>query len=302
MQGSFGRRMGDLCGASTAPVVVAKTLRNTSIVATQLGVDNPGTEKTDPLGIEDAFIAAITFQEGYYRDNWLDGRQMPYQPPQPAGSLSLMDLRHINETRFKSPVRSVQLYFPRRSLNVIADHNELSRVDELHTPLSMLFEEPTLAQLAATLMPAFDRPEEASRTFIDHVLMASALHMLVQHGGATYVRRQLRGGLAPWQQRRVLELLDENLDGNLALADLAGACNLSPRHFTRAFAESNGMPPHRWMLVRRVEKAKVLLRGSDLSLAEIAAQTAFATQAHFTRVFTQFVGLSPGAWRRDVRF
>ncbi len=298
LDGSFGRRLGDLCGAEATPVVIAQTLRNTSIVATRLRVAEPSAEKTDPLGIEDAFIAAVTFHEGYYRDNWLDGRPMPYQPPQPAGSLSLMDLRRVNETRFKSPVNSVQLYFPRKTLDAIAAANELTRIDELQSPLSMLFEESTFAQLTSSLGQAFDRPEEASQTFLDHILMAGALHLLVRHGGAIRAKRQFRGGLAPWQLKRVLELLDENLDGGLTLNELASVCNLSARHFARAFAQSNGMPPYRWLLHRRVERAKDLLLSSHLTLEEIAHASAFASQSHFTRVFTQCVGQSPGAWRR----
>ena len=162
MKGSFGRRLGEICGVEDAPLVFARSLRNTSMVATRLVVALHGHEKTPPLGIEDAFIAAVTFQEGYFRDNWLDGRPMPYEPPQPAGSVSLIDLRHVNETRFKSPVDSVHFYFPRRSLNTIADANQLSRMDEIQSPVSVLRREPTIAQLAAALKPAFLKPDEVS--------------------------------------------------------------------------------------------------------------------------------------------
>jgi AraC family transcriptional regulator len=299
--GSFGNRMGELCRADVAPVVVARTLRNTSIVATQLKVSDPGPDKTDPLGIEDAFIAAVTFQEGYFRDNWLDEKPTLDQAPQPAGSVSLMDLRRGNRTRFKSPIDSVQFYFPRRTLNAIADANGLSRVSELQSPLSLLFEEPVFAQIGRALTPAFERPEEASQTFLDHILTGAALHLLSRHGGAVQGPMRSQGGLASWQQKRVIELLEENLDGNLSLNELAEVCRLSPRHFARAFAQSNGAPPYRWLLLRRVERAKELMLATDLSLAEVAERTAFASQSHFTRVFRQQVGESPGGWRRIRR-
>ncbi|MGY8665780.1 AraC family transcriptional regulator [Bradyrhizobium sp. UFLA05-109] len=296
-KGSFGRRMGELCGADEAPYVIARTLRNTSIVATRIAVENPGHEKTPPMGIEDAFIAAITFQEGYYRDNWLDGRQLPYEPPQPAGSVCLMDLRRLNETLFKSAVNSVQLYFPRKTLDVIADSHEIPRMSEFRTPISVLRSEPTIAHLAASLVPGFDRPDEVSQLFLDHVLSAAALHLIVEHGGSAQPRRS-RGGLAPWQQRRVEELLEANLNGSLFLNTLAAVCGISASHFSRAFTQSNGMPPHRWLLQRRIEKAKELLLTSRLPLAELALVCGFTDQAHFTRVFKRQVGASPGAWRR----
>jgi AraC-like DNA-binding protein len=107
-----------------------------------------------------------------------------------------------------------------------------------------------------------------------------------------------RGGLAPWQARRAKELLNANLDGKLPLSQLAEECGLSTRHFARAFRQSTGVPPHRWLLSRRVERAKELLHDAALSLAEIALACGFADQSHFTRTFTTLVGLSPGLWRR----
>ena len=107
-----------------------------------------------------------------------------------------------------------------------------------------------------------------------------------------------RGGLAPWQERRAKELINANLDGKLPLSQLAEECGLSARHFARAFRQSIGVPPHRWLLSRRVERAKDLLRDRALPLAEVALACGFSDQSHFTWMFTALVGLSPGLWRR----
>ena len=107
-----------------------------------------------------------------------------------------------------------------------------------------------------------------------------------------------RGGLAPWQQRRAKELMSANLNEELPLSRLASECGLSVRLFARAFRASTGMPPHRWLLRRRVERAKELLGTRVLSLADVAMFCGFADQSHFTRVFTAIAGVSPGAWRR----
>jgi len=109
------------------------------------------------------------------------------------------------------------------------------------------------------------------------------------------------GGLAPWQERRAKELLDARLDGDVSLADLASACQLSIRHFTRAFRQSTGQSPHRWLVERRLDKAQGLLALSAQSLNDIAAACGFANQSHFTRTFTRTMGMSPGAWRRPRR-
>jgi AraC family transcriptional regulator len=109
-----------------------------------------------------------------------------------------------------------------------------------------------------------------------------------------------RGGLAPWQVRRVAEMIRENLDGNIHLCDLARECGLSVSHFTRTFRKSFGMSPCRWLLERRIDHSKVLLVTSDLPIADIAIRSGFSDQTAFTRAFGRIVGDSPGRWRRAV--
>jgi AraC family transcriptional regulator len=106
------------------------------------------------------------------------------------------------------------------------------------------------------------------------------------------------GMLAVWQERRAKELLAGNLAGNITLSELANTCELSVRHFTRAFRASTGMSPRAWLLRLRVEKAKHLLTSSRRVLAEIALDCGFTDQSHFTRTFRRSVGMSPGAWQR----
>jgi AraC-like DNA-binding protein len=107
-----------------------------------------------------------------------------------------------------------------------------------------------------------------------------------------------RGGLAPWQLRRAETLMSENLSVQVSLGKVAEECGLSVRHLARAFRQSTGVPPHRWLLDRRVERAKELLPNAKLSLSDIALACGFGDQSHFTRTFTAAVRLSPGVWRR----
>jgi AraC family transcriptional regulator len=109
-----------------------------------------------------------------------------------------------------------------------------------------------------------------------------------------------RGGLAPWQVRRAAEIIKENLDANIRLCDLARECGLSVSHFTRTFRKSFGKSPYRWLLERRIDRAKALLTTSDLPIVDIAIRSGFSDQAAFTRAFERIVGDSPGRWRRWV--
>ena len=112
---------------------------------------------------------------------------------------------------------------------------------------------------------------------------------------------RVRGGLAPWQERRAKEMLLGDLRADHSLSDLAEACGMSVRHLARAFKATTGLPPHRWLLRRRVDRAKELLESTDESLSGIALASGFADQSHLTRVFQALAGSSPGAWRRQRR-
>jgi AraC family transcriptional regulator len=109
------------------------------------------------------------------------------------------------------------------------------------------------------------------------------------------------GGLSGWQLRRVTDFMTEHTAEDLALDELAALVDLSAKHFARAFRQSTGMPPHRWLIERRVDCARALLVESDLNLAEIALACGFADQSHFTATFRKSVGVTPGAYRRETR-
>jgi AraC family transcriptional regulator len=82
------------------------------------------------------------------------------------------------------------------------------------------------------------------------------------------------------------------------MKELAAECHLSPRYFANAFKKSTGIAPHRWLVLRRVARARDLLSATDMALAEIAIVCGFADQSYFTRIFARYEGLSPGRWRR----
>jgi transcriptional regulator GlxA family with amidase domain len=104
-------------------------------------------------------------------------------------------------------------------------------------------------------------------------------------------------GLAGWQADLVLRLLG-NPSGDIPVAALARSCGLSRSYFIRAFKRSMGLPPHHWVMHRRIERAREMLVRTNESIAEIAINCGFADQSHLTRVFHNVVGESPAAWRR----
>ena len=109
---------------------------------------------------------------------------------------------------------------------------------------------------------------------------------------------QVRGGLAPWQVRKVTAHIESNLDSRMRSEELAAIVRLNPCHFSRAFRNSFGMSPLEYVIRRRMERAQGLMLSTDAPLSQIALDCGMADQAHFSRMFRRTVGESPRIWRR----
>ena len=118
---------------------------------------------------------------------------------------------------------------------------------------------------------------------------------------ASPARPTALGGLAPGALRRVLEHIDYRLTQNLRTELLAEVAGLSSGHFNRAFKQSLGVSPHRYIIQKRVAAAIELLRETTRDLADIALEVGFADQSHFSRTFAAVTGETPRACRRRHR-
>jgi AraC family transcriptional regulator len=101
--------------------------------------------------------------------------------------------------------------------------------------------------------------------------------------------------------RRVLAYLEEHLAEDITVTDLANVACLSVFHFTRAFAATMGVPPHRYVSRRRLESAKAMIARGRASLSEIALDCRFSSQSSFTRAFRRATGLTPAEYRQTLR-
>lgn len=110
------------------------------------------------------------------------------------------------------------------------------------------------------------------------------------------------GGLSAGRERLVKQLILANLASSLDVAALADACSLSRSHFSRAFKCSTGLSPREWIHRQRIDRAKELIRRSELSLIQIGLECGFCDQAHFCRSFSRSVGVTPMTWRLESRF
>jgi AraC family transcriptional regulator len=110
------------------------------------------------------------------------------------------------------------------------------------------------------------------------------------------------GALPRGRLRAVVEYIEEHLDGCPTLAEMAARVGLNPYHFARQFKAATGLPPHQYVILRRVERAKQFLQaGTDLSLAEVALHAGFSDQSQLSHHFKRLVGVTPGRFRTPAR-
>lgn len=292
----YGRRLGERLRVDSAPVIVTRALRKSDIAVTEVRCDDPTPAMSGSFPREDAYLVDLHLRDCPTHEYWEDGRQAPVYAVR-AGEICIHDLKRDPVALLNKPYHCLFFYLPRVALNAIADDANAAQLGDLKYEPGAGINDSTISSLAGTILPALKHPEQANRLFVDHVMLAVGVHVAQSYGGMRSVAGPPRGGLAPWQVRRATEVLSASLDG-VPLKTVAQECGLSVSHFSRAFRRTVGVAPHNWLLMRRIEVAKKMLRRSGVPLADIALTCGFADQSHLTRVFTRMVGVSPGAWRR----
>lgn len=138
----------------------------------------------------------------------------------------------------------------------------------------------------------------------ERMLSSSLAHAILDHALLTQAGLRagprLTGGLAPAVRRRLRDYIEAHLDAPLSLGQLAAFCALSEYHFARMFSLSFGVPPHRYLLHRRLARACDLLRQPHLALGEIALACGFASASHFSNRFRQAFAATPGQYRNSL--
>lgn len=297
--GAYGTRFTRRFKVEEAPTIVTRVLGKADIGVTELRADVAPGGESGSLPWDDAYLVAVQCRDYPDQVLWEGGKQAPVTTLR-AGDVCFYDLKRDPRFVMDKPFHSIHFYLSRSVLDAVADESNSPRIDELRYEPGIGVQDATIRNLCESLSAGFRAPDQVSRLFMEHVTLGVAAHVAHTYAGLRNSAVTQRGGLAPWQLKRALEMLNANLDGALSQKDLAAECRLSATHFTRAFRQSTGVAPHQWLLQRRVESAKALLRDQRESLTEIALACGFADQSHFTRVFTRLVGTSPGAWQRSV--
>jgi len=261
-----------------------------------------------PLVLDTVIVAARAIEERLFREHFRHAWTLAALPPGNESALLLA----LDENQWMMGADRVARSALGLSDSTIADGLHLSTVFEYDSSLFRQTGDRDIpARLASPgggtwcvlLTPPLSK-SRAARSWAEALVhsrprISTLGHLPVAEPPASSspITGQRRGGLPPVATQRICEYMESHLDQKIGLDALASMAGLSRHHFARAFHQSVGMPPHNYLLSRRLERAERMLRETKLPLAEIAAATGFADQSHLARHFRRRTGISPSLAR-----
>jgi len=227
---------------------------------------------------EQAFSLQVPLGIAFPWRAWFSGKQRIVSPATP-GNAYLFDLTENPTVALDAPFSTVRFYISQAALDDLAYDGGLRRTEGLYAP-SLGCADAIMVGLAQTLVAAMEQPGAGTGLFVDYIALAFHAHIIHAYGNVP------------------VEYIEANLDGNPSITEVARVCGLSTSYFAKAFKQTTGAPPHAWLVMRRIERAKRLLSESTLEIAEIALACGFVDQSHLSRIFVKRERCSPGKWRR----
>jgi len=168
---------------------------------------------------------------------------------------------------------------------------------ELRTQIGI--RDPVIEGMAAAWRRELAERGAGGRLYTEGLGSALAVHVFRAYGDRLSRPPPVIGGLGALRLRRVIDYIEAHLADDISLRDLAAQAGLSTHHFGEAFKASTGTSPHRYLVERRIRRAKELLLGAEQSIAEIAMSVGFASHSHFTDNFRRLTGTTPSRFRID---
>ena len=169
---------------------------------------------------------------------------------------------------------------------------------ELRTAIGV--EDPVIKRIGLLGRKELSEGGIGGRLYAEGLGTALAVHLLREYSVSPSAQVILKGGIASRPLRRVTDYINEHLQDVLSLAELARAANLSPHHFATAFKASIGISPHQYVIKRRLERARDLLRRNENTISDIAYAVGFSSQSHLTANFRRMTGLTPRKFRQSL--
>jgi AraC family transcriptional regulator len=194
------------------------------------------------------------------------------------------------------PVRTIHLYLDNTLLAHTAAESGLNAA-QLELQGGSCLPDPLLRQLGLTLAQELDSSLAPSDLYADTVAQLLAVHLVRHHSAHRPATPTRQGSLLPARLRQVQEYIQAHLGQPITLAELAAVACLSAYHFCRVFRHSTGLSPNQYVIQQRLERARRLLCGGQLSVAQVATEVGYQNPSHFAQLFHRHIGCAPADYR-----
>ena len=214
-----------------------------------------------------------------------------------AGSMCLIPVGHSAKAAWETEIECMRIALDPAFVRQAAMEHNLSN-GELEMIETYNRRDPVIQCLSLALLNEVKTKEIIGLVYAESLAETLILHLLKNYSTGGRSRQSLGGGLSGYRLRRAQEFINENLEEDLTLRQIAEAAGLSLFHFAREFRRSTGFTPQQYLTRQRVARAKQLLADGDLPLAEVVLRAGFKNQSHFTTLFRKFTALTPLAFRQ----
>lgn len=231
----------------------------------------------------------------FHREGHCDVRALTESGPSAEhsapGQITSIPAGFDHRFRVAGEVSFETIHIPSARIRTVAKRNAVTQTSP---DFRFAFRDAFVGACIDAMLGEAQRPGPKSEEFIHSVTDSLVLHLLRSSKGSQQSPAVSRAS-APVERARAL--IDASLAEGLTLEELAEEAGVSRSHFARRFRAETGVSPHRYQSIQRVEKAKAMLRESQMSLVDIAIELGFCSQSHFTQVFRAHAGMTPRRFR-----
>ncbi len=201
--------------------------------------------------------------------------------------------------RWDSDDRFVQIRISSHFLQSVAEETLDTNPDCLELIPKFKTRDPQIESIGMMLLSELQQENLGGKLYIESLVNILAVNLLRQYSTTQPRLAIYEGGLSERQLLQVLEYINEYLDREIKLADLARLLDMSQFHFSYLFKRSLGIPPYQYLLQQRIERAKQLLMQKEQSIMDIALECGFNSHSHLSKQFRQLTGMTPKAFRAN---
>lgn len=243
-------------------------------------------------------LVTLNFGRPYTLTQQFDGRSQHAQVVK--GNMILTPAGRATEWHWQNNVNVLHLRLEPSLVNTVAE--QALEIDPQRVEIVHHFSVPDLMieQLGQALLMELLSEHPSGRLYVDSLTNVLVAHLLKHHSTAPRVQAQPTPGLPPYKLQQAIDYIQDHLEIDITLADIAAQVGVSPYYFARQFKQSTGVAPHQYHTQHRIERAKTLLSQSDEPIADISFRLGFTSQSHFTAQFRKLTGTTPSVFRRSL--